>query len=439
MHSKNVSPLPTCIIGAGVAGLICARQLIDAGEDVFILEASNRIGGRIRSEQFENDTLDLGASWIHGIENNPIWNIVIKNNIQTEVFNYLAFRIFDENGKIFSPQEQIAFEEYIQQILTNISEYQSPSNLEKVIKTIIQGLDFQASSFKKDELQKLLLDYFSRLANDPFATELSDLSVEFQKYEGYFEGDEVIFPKGYRQIIDYISQELPIQKNTPITAISLTDYGVELTDRSNNKYQASRVVLTVPLGVLKSNQISFKPVLPDTYRKSINTIGYGSFNKVFMEFDQPLKFTQNTTNSNSDFYWFKDRFFNILDLSKIYKKPVYLMLFGGEQSEFIDQTNDQSIWDLIYKSLSANFTDIPLSPLKLVVTRWGAEEFSLGSFSYPSRHYKPELTAQFETPIENKLFFAGEHCHALYAGTVHGAYLSGYHTAEKILAISKDK
>jgi monoamine oxidase len=435
MFSQKPSQSPIYVIGAGIAGLACAQKLIDAGKDVIVLEASNRIGGRIKTESVNSNTYDLGASWIHGIQQNPIWDIAQSNNIKTAVFNYDKFQMIDVNGQLFEDHEVINFENYIEQISRKISDLTSTDNLETVLKNIIQNLDYSSSKIEKTKLQKLLLSYFARLANDPFATELADLPVNFLKYEGYFEGDEVIFPQGYQQIIESISNNIPVQLNTQIKSVQLSENEIIIADVNNNKYHASEVVISATLGVLKAGHIEFVPRLPTAYTEAFHNIGFGSFNKIFFELPQPitLKNTQDKISCNSIFYWHNEDCFNLLDLSVVYKKPVYLMLFGGDYSEFIDHADDQKVWNFIREGLVANFDHIADQPQNLAITRWGADEFTLGSFSYPNKQYQPQYTQQLNIPIENKIYFIGEHCSELYAGSVHGAYLSGIETAQKIL------
>lgn len=69
------------IVGGGISGLACARELKNKGYNILVIEAENKIGGRIRTEKINNEIYDLGASWIHGIKNNPIYEIAKKKDI----------------------------------------------------------------------------------------------------------------------------------------------------------------------------------------------------------------------------------------------------------------------------------------------------------------------------------------------------------------------
>lgn len=426
--------LPIIVIGAGVSGLSCAQKLKNNGRDIVVLEAKSEIGGRLHSREQQQAVYDIGASWIHGIENNPIWDIVQKQHIETVVFNYVETEFFHENGIQFSESEKKEFLKYTNLIQTRLNhkEFKSTSLLDGV-GAILKNVDKSSKHFKWHELEKILIAYFKRIANDPFATEYDQLCANFQHYEGYFEGDEVIFPKGYAQILEPLAQDLNIVTNCQIKSIECLNDAVRLMDQNNKVYEASQVVVSVPLGVLKNKDIHFIPALASDYLTAIQTIGFGSFNKVFVELEESLNL-QIDSKANSFFFNKGDTWFNLLDLSKIYHKPVYLIIFGGELSAFIDRASDEEVRHYIEENaplaLKSKFENIK----QLVITRWGADEFSHGSFSFPAVNHSPDLVKTLNQSIQNQIYFAGEHCSLNYAGTVHGAYLNGLEVAEVLLS-----
>ncbi len=433
MQNNSDINLPILIVGAGIAGIACAKKLQEKGEKVIVLEAKPRIGGRINSKKIDSDIFDLGASWIHGIDDNPIWAITQENDIETTIFNYDNLQFFHENGQLFSDKEVEEFEFYIDKIEKLLNQTQKVSALD-AIKEIIFSLPYLGNTFSENYLKKLLLSFFERIANDPFATNLDQLSSNYQNYEGYFQGNEVVFPKGYYQVVENISKNIEIKLNIDIKKITYQNDCVQLIDSDDNVYIGSRVVVTVPLGILKKNHIEFHPPISSDYIDSIQALGFGSFNKVFFELKQPLLFRLKSSGEKiSDFYWNDTDCFNILDLSQIYQKPTYLMLFGGDKSNFIDNSTDREVSDFVFSSLQKQFAGIPDKPEKIIVTRWGADPYSYGSFSFPSLNHTDNLVKVLHKPIRQLIFFAGEHCSLKYAGTVHGAYLSGCEVAEKIL------
>ncbi|OMP10058.1 Amine oxidase [Corchorus olitorius] len=95
------------IIGAGISGISAAKVLAENGiEDLVILEASDRIGGRIRKEKFGGVSVELGAGWIAGVggkESNPVWEFAAQLGLRTCFSDYsnARYNIYDRSGKIF--------------------------------------------------------------------------------------------------------------------------------------------------------------------------------------------------------------------------------------------------------------------------------------------------------------------------------------------------
>lgn len=427
MLKESNQSLPIIIIGAGISGISCAKHLQDSKSEIIVLEARDRIGGRIHSIDFETEIFDLGASWIHGIQNNPIWEIVQKEQIKTVIFNYDVSVFLHENGTYFSDSEKKDFLHYISKIEKILKHSQGNTALDSVL----LGLD--SLEIKNKLLKNKIKQFFERIANDPFATDLSCLASNYQEYEGYFSGDEVIFPNGYAEVIQKIAEGIDIRCNISIKKIIQQEEYIEIFDDKGNSYVASKIVVTVPLGVLKAQDIQFVPPLSDQYKNAIHMMGFGSFNKVFFQLNEPLDFTQLYSSNTNYFFWSGGYCFNILDLSKIYKKPTYLILFGGKQSIFLDSSTDEDVWKFIKIHLQSYSCSLEHEPNKLLITRWGADIFSYGAFSFPALNHTSALTRILNNPIENRIFFSGEHCSLTYAGTVHGAYIHGKEVATRIL------
>lgn len=110
---------------------------------------------------------------------------------------------------------------------------------------------------------------FEAIAEDPCACTLETLSPHFLQLEGFCEGDEVIFPRGYSQIIETLSSGLDIHLNHPVEHIHYLDNYVTVTTFDGQQFNANKVVVTVPLGVLKKNKIHFTPILPEKLKKPL--------------------------------------------------------------------------------------------------------------------------------------------------------------------------
>ena len=428
------------VIGAGIAGLACAEKLHQNGYHVQILEARDRIGGRIHSVKTNDITLDFGASWIHGIEENPIAELSQQHKIETVCFNYVDSAFFNEHGQLLNPKEKKQFEDEIADITQQLGK-QDKDRASEALTAILEQSDYQQHplnrAFCNQNVKVRLQQYIEMIANDPYACELFELTPDYQRYEGYFAGDEVIFPQGYDQVIHALAQGLDIRLHTMIQSIQYTADGVVVQDQHQQEYVASQVVCTVPLGVLKQHDIHFQPALPSKYQQSIQQMGFGVFNKIFFELEQSLDLNERY-QKNSYFFATETGWLNLLDLSHIYQRPLYFMVLGGEQAKQIEQMQEQQLWQWITQQLQTALPAIQQAVKRLWYTTWSNDPYSHGSYSFPAVGHGEHLFTPFQQAIEQRLWFAGEHCQADYAATVHGAYMSGQSVAMKIIQHARE-
>lgn len=431
---------PIIVIGAGVAGLTAASELKRMGKDVLVLEARDRLGGRIFSQKVNHEIYDLGASWIHGIENNPIWSIVQHNQIQTTVFNYDDSIYYQDKEQPFNAEEKLIFETSLDYLLTRFKEIDQPQRYRHAFEALELWINEEEFLLYVDKqfhlgekavikLKNMLFDFFNLLAEDPCASDLKQLSAEFWKNEGYYPGDEVIFPQGYIQIIESLSKNINVLTNKVVQRIDYSEDIIRIMTENGECFSTSQVIVTVPLGVLKKHHIQFFPELSQKKTQAINDLGFGTFNKLFVSFDQ--SFWKSTHDQSKNMYVHnKHRWLNFLDISELYRQPTLLFLFGGASATWIENASCDEIWQNISRSLELIFDEIP-QPTQIFKTEWGKDQFSEGSFSYHSAGHTSDKIEILKEPIQNKVFFAGEHLASFGAGTVHGAYQSGLEVIKK--------
>lgn len=433
---------PIIVIGAGVAGLTAASELTRMGKNVLVLEARDRLGGRIFSQKVKHEIYDLGASWIHGIENNPIWSIVQHHQIQTTVFNYNNSIYYQGKGQSFNSQEKLIFDKSLDYLLKQFKAIDQPERYGNALEALEQWINgeefllyinkqFHIDSKVMTKLKKMLFDFFRLLAEDPCASDLEQLSAEFWKNEGYYSGDEVIFPQGYIQIIDALSKNINVLTNKVVQRIDYSQDIIRIITKNGECFSASQVIVTVPLGVLKKHHIQFFPELSQKKTKAINDLGFGTFNKLIVSFDQCFWKSLKHGQSNNMYIYNQHRWLNFLDISELYRQPTLLFLFGGASATWIENTSCEDIWQNMSMSLELIFDEIP-QPIQIFKTEWGKDQFSEGSFSYHSAEQTSDQIEILKEPIQKKVFFAGEHLASFGAGTVHGAYLSALEVVKKL-------
>jgi monoamine oxidase len=426
-HESETEHTKVIVIGAGIAGLAAARTLADKNIDVLILEARDRIGGRMWTDNSLGVPLDLGASWIHGINGNPITELAKQFNAQT-------IPTYDENGIIFradgremTSAEFIRIEELYESIYDEVQEIgedlDEDTSLQEIFDEVIAGRNLSA-----EELRGLNL-YIQYETSLEYAADPKDLSVWEWDSDEEFSGEHVIFPQGYNQITNGLAQGLDIRLNSAVKLIKYSQNGVEV-QTSNGTFTADKVVVTLPLGVLKRGVVRFEPSLPGWNQESINRLNMGVLDKVYLKFPnvfwdadvESIGFASERAGEWA--YW--------LNYTVFSGEPILLAFHGGGKGWALEESSDDEIVSSAMKALRFFYgNDIP-EPDSYLITRWGKDKFSYGSYSHiPPFASGDDNDALFE-PVDDVLYFAGEATSRKYFATVHGAYLSGVDAANSI-------
>ncbi|MEM7344532.1 MAG: NAD(P)/FAD-dependent oxidoreductase [Chloroflexota bacterium] len=200
-----------------------------------------------------------------------------------------------------------------------------------------------------------------------------------------------------------------------------------------------RVVVSVPLGVLKGQSITFTPALPAEKAGAIARIGFGNYEKIAMRFDkfywprEPQRFNYLSSGEPSLFHaW--------LNVGHYTGDPILVAYHAGRRARHINQLSDDElvtqVVDVMQRMFGGNgFGTIPM-PEAYVRTNWQADPFSQGSYSFNQVGQLPEDRLTLAQPINNRLFFAGEASHPHFYASVHGAYETGVRAAREIITIN---
>ncbi|VVC75744.1 Pseudooxynicotine oxidase [Aquicella siphonis] len=430
------------IIGAGIAGLSAAKTLTDNHVPLLVLEARNRIGGRIHTVYPWGIGLDLGASWIHGINNNPIAQITRDQNIATVPTHYsdsqmenklASFTIYDENKNKLSASQ-------IRQLAAQIKQFENfiSGNQDKFRNLSIEDafVSFTKAHPMNRQSRRLLHYIITNVYVFEFASDLQTLSARADApyKNSTIYGDNVIFPYGYGQILPKLVRNIPIKLNQTVKKIVYGHHGV-IVETQNRKYLADNVIITVPLGVLKSGAITFNPPLPPNKQVAINQLRMGVYNKIYLFYDSPF------WDKQSEWIGFLpngDETANMLDIMNLYKftgVPILLVFTGGSFSKQMEQKNDMQTIAMITTVLKKLYGSHIPQPSSYVITRWHSDPYSKGSYSYIPKGVDVNQYQQLAAPVASRLFFAGEATAVNAPSSVHGAYQSGIRAANEVLAV----
>lgn len=417
------------IIGAGAAGLGAARLLHDEGYQVVILEARERIGGRVwTSRVWPGIPLDLGASWIHGIKGNPLTELARQFQVKTTPTDYDNIITYNAVGRALSDAEWDKLERNLAAILEESAK--TGENLEQDM-SLGEALDEAIADLKlAEEEQRWLYYAVNTTIEHEFAADAAKLSL-FNWDEGkVFEGGDVILPDGYDQILDGLAQGLDIRLSHLVSQIEYGNEGVRIST-GREIFEADYALITLPLGVLQKNVVKFVPPLPARKVQAAGNLGMGLLNKVY------LRFPEVFWDAESDLIGYiapnKGEWGEWLNLYKFTGQPILLAFNAGTYARVLEPLADETIVDRAMQVLRAIYgTDVPY-PAAWLITRWASDPLAGGSYSYSPPGATPADRAALAEPVANRLFFAGEATSQDYPATVHGALLSGQAAAQRII------
>lgn len=294
------------VIGAGISGLAAAGDLMRAGLDVTVLEARDRIGGRIWTDRRLGTPLDLGASWIHGTRRNPIAQIARNLQIGT-VETGGDYILRGADGRRMTGQEEPGW-------LEEVSEIQ-------------QGLGAASA----------------------------ELNIEAYWDNDGYGGSEVVFPEGYVQILQGFTPNLDVQLGRVISRISQGSEGVVLEDNKGGSERADAVIVTVPLGVLKAGSIQFSPALPQEKLDAIARLGMGLLDKLYLKFDRVFWDADVTWILTPETGLPIGQFNQWLNMAPLSGAPILLGFNGAQPARDLAGLSDAELVQRALKVLSAAY------------------------------------------------------------------------------------
>jgi monoamine oxidase len=411
------------IIGAGVAGLFAGRVLSKQGYDVTILEATDRLGGRIQTIRNSSFTqpVEKGVEFIHG--NLPLTIELLKEAaIEYKPVKGKMIRVVNDD---WTTQDDftLGWDELVKKM----------NSVEKDL-TMDEFLERNFSEEKYNDLRTSVL----RFANGFDLADTSRASVLALREEWMEEEHEQYrLTGGFDQLTNFLEKECLrsgciINTSSAVTEIKWQKNHVEVVT-SNKTYDTAKVIVTISLGLLQSERsIIFQPDI-DHYFHAATKIGFGSVVKVLLEFSDAF-WEQKTkgigflfTNEIIPTWW--------TQLPSSY--PLLTGWAGGPQASTLENKDNQAILDLARHSLSNVFQRTIEEINKLLVAsavvNWKNDSYSNGAYSYDMVE-SIQAKKLLNTPIDDTIFFAGEGCYeGSSPGTVEAALVSAKNVAEKIV------
>ena len=286
---------------------------------------------------------------------------------------------------------------------------------------------------KGDEVEEDLIPYHLEQSVKWDGKELKAVSQNYRdSYYNFMPESKFKSSTWYDFVDENIAQSVKhnIKYNAAVSSIDYSGKKVVLKTLDGNTYEADQVLVTVSIGVLKSNKIEFVPSLSQARLDAIESITFRTGIKVAMTFSE--QFYPDLIECKVDH---GEKGFYDLAFKKEAKTSVLGFLCTGEETnKYYELADDQAIVNKLIEELDVMYDGIASSLFsgKFIVEKWGQYEFTRGTWTQAFQERKSAIKTIGES-IDRKVYFAGELFDPYRQMGVPGAVLSGYYTIDQLL------
>jgi monoamine oxidase len=404
------------IVGGGAAGIAAGRRLAKAAIDCLVVEARPRLGGRAWTVTDSTGfSLDLGCGWLHSADRNP-WATIAQAQGRTidktappwerrsmpigfplseqEDFSKALHGFFERVGPVANMEYDVAAS-------VALEPGSRWNNLISAVGTFISGAE-------PDRVSARDFDAYD------------DSGVNWRVREGY--GTMIAaYGEGLQRVLD-----------CPV--LQIDHHGRRLKiETAKGVIAADQAIVTLPSAMLADKEFLFTPALPEK-TEAAKGLPLGLADKLFLSLQNAEEF-----ESGSQLFGHIDRVTTAAYYFRPFGRPLIECYFGGRLASELEAGDERAFFDFAVSELSGLLgSEFPRRVKPVQIHRWGADPFARGSYSY-AQPGMAGCRAKLASPVNDRLFFAGEACSPTDFSTAHGGWFTGVAAADQAIAARQRK
>lgn len=447
--SNDVRKFDLIVIGGGISGLSTVHHLLsnEFTGTIGLIEARNRFGGRIwtRKALICGETIEVGANWIHGTVQNPIYEIMCKTkDINPNQPNKKLYRLAKAaDGEDMDQEWMKKVQETFAKILKETEKfYNNTKEAQNYDDSMGKYLMDRINNWIENEARNApnmahIKELFNALIKNEIvnvgSNTLDEVSLKYYNQYKQFLGDDYLITRGYFNLIQTLLEEIKqldnrklfntflqhriIKIKWPGTNPSSSEPIIRIECMNGVLFECKHLVMTISLGCLKKNiKNLFDPPLPQMKIDCIERLGFNVVNKIFLEYrdKNPIikSFTKDGVlfdeifvlwNVNNDTE--NEEFFEMQWFHKIYSfhritEHCILAWISGEEAMLLETLNEDDVNSQLTEQFRNLFNNsfFPKAS-NVIISRWGSDQYSLGSYSYIQTGSSPQDIEDLAKPI----------------------------------------
>lgn len=423
----------TIIVGAGVAGLAAARLLAGAGQRVIVLEARDRIGGRVWTDRSDGYLTDRGASWIHGTTGSPVFAAASALDMPMMEYTVGGYQPdsrpiahYGPDGHRLSTTDAARYVADIHTVDDALREVVASSPADASYRDVTETA-LLAQGWGRDRTQRVR-EYLEHRSEEQYGAWIEDLAAHGLD-DDQIDGEEVVFPGGYDALPAGLARNLDVRLRHIVSRVEYGTEGVGVhTDRG--AFAARAGIVTVPVGVLASDDFTIFPPLPQPVAAALSRLQMNAFEKIFLRFDERFW--------DEDVYVIRQQgphgrwWHSWYDLTALDGSPTLLTFAAGPAAAQTRAWSDEQTVASIMVELRRLYGEGIPDPVGVQRTHWQDDPFARGSYAYMTVGSTTADHDDLATPVGGVLHLAGEATWTDDPATVTAAMCSGHRAAERV-------